>query len=128
MRAPKRKHPLIRTIATPPDGVILDKIADGAAYIGSSEHKSHPSFAGPPNLRRDASRCDPAFAGRQDDLTEWIRESIREGRTGAPWEDRYPRYVWRREGDIVYEGRLVNRVNGEYKGYPLEPGEGPEGI
>ena len=28
----------------------------------------------------------------------------------------------------VFEGRLVNRVTGEYKGYPLHPGEWPRGI
>lgn len=33
-----------------------------------------------------------------------------------------------REGDTIYEGRLVNRDKGEYKGYPIEPEELPPGI
>jgi hypothetical protein len=47
------------------------------------------------------------------------------GHVGAPWEGDFPRYVWHREADICYEGRLVNQVSGEYKGYPLESGEWP---
>lgn len=38
----------------------------------------------------------------------------------------FPRYVWHREGDTVFEGRLVNRGNGSYKGFPLEKEEWPE--
>jgi hypothetical protein len=40
-------------------------------------------------------------------------------------EGGFPRYVWFKQGNAVYEGRLVNRGLGEYKGYPLEPGEEP---
>jgi hypothetical protein len=29
---------------------------------------------------------------------------------------------------VVYEGRLVNQELGQYKGYPLEASEEPEGI
>jgi hypothetical protein len=50
------------------------------------------------------------------------------GRIGAPWEGDFPRYVWHRRDDVVYEARLVNQEVGEYKGYPLEPGEWPEGL
>jgi len=47
---------------------------------------------------------------------------------GEPCEGEYPRYVWYKEGDALYEGRLVNRGRGEYKGYPLEDDEWPRGI
>ena len=40
----------------------------------------------------------------------------REGATGAPWEGGFPRYVWYKHGETVFEGRLVNRETGEYKG------------
>mgnify|MGYP006915952220 FL=1 len=32
------------------------------------------------------------------------------------------------DGDVVYEGRLINRTLGEYKGYPLASDEWPKGI
>lgn len=47
---------------------------------------------------------------------------------GEPWEGRFPRYVWHREGEVYYEARLTNRETGCYKGYPIEPTEYPEGI
>lgn len=36
-----------------------------------------------------------------------------------------PKY---QEGGVVYEARLVNRELGEYKGYPLNETEWPEGL
>ena len=46
----------------------------------------------------------------------------------APWEGGFPRDVWYRDGDTVYEGRLVNREIGSYKGYPLDKLEWPDGV
>lgn len=64
----------------------------------------------------------------QQAITEWLRDAIRRGATGAPWEGAFPRYVWYKNDETVFEGRLVNRRRGEYKGYPLERGEWPDGI
>ena len=50
------------------------------------------------------------------------------GHVGEPWEGDFPRYVWHRRQRAVYEARLVNRELGEYKGYPLQRGEEPEGL
>lgn len=127
MRAPKRRRPLRRVLVSPPPGVSLAEVAARASYVGSSEHKSYPSFAGPPALRADATKCDPAFAD-PGELTRWLREAITTGRVGAPWEGDFPRYAWHRERDVCYEGRLVNRELGEYKGYQLERNEWPEGL
>ena len=125
MRAPKRKRPMRRTRFDPPDGTDLADLAETARYVGSAEHKSYPSFAGPPKLRSDASRCDPELADQQA-LSEWLRAGIVTGDIGAPWEGRYPRYVWYRREGTYYEGRLVNSELGEYKGYPLTAAEIPD--
>ena len=61
-------------------------------------------------------------------LIGWLRTAIKRGATGAPWEGGFPRYVWYKHGATVFEGRLVNRGNGSYKGYPLAAGEWPHGI
>ncbi len=61
-------------------------------------------------------------------IDEWLREAIRSGAVGAPWEGGFPRYVWYKYGATVLEGRLVNRETGEYKGYPLGRDEWPAGI
>ncbi len=114
-------------MAVPP-GVNLHAVAAGATYIGSPEHKDAPSFAGQVRPRADASICDRALLGMQVQLTTWLRQAIGNGRVSGRWEGGFPRYVWHREGDVVYEGRLVNSGLGQYKGYPLNPDEWPQGI
>jgi len=46
----------------------------------------------------------------------------------GPWENGFPRYVWYKAGDTVFQGRLVNRVSGQYKGWQLAREEWPIGI
>lgn len=126
MRAVRRKRPRRREVYVSP-GADLDRVANSAAYVGSPEHKDVPGFAGQPRLRADASCCprdivDPAA------IREWLRAAIRRGATGGPWEGKFPRYVWYKHDDTVFEGRLVNRGVGAYKGYPLHRNEWPEGI
>lgn len=119
MRSPNRKRPHRAQRTSPPPGVDLQAVARRAVYVGSQEHKSHPSFAGGPALRSDASRCSPEFDD-PDELTGWLRTAIRNGDCGGQWEGGFPRYVWYRDGEQCYEGRLVNSEAGEYKGYPAD--------
>jgi hypothetical protein len=116
-----------RVLGPPPRGVDLRAQASVVRYVGSPEHKTSPSFAGSPKLRADATKCDPSL-GDAETLTAWLRDALIAGRVGSPWEGGFPRYVWHREGDVCYEGRLVNRDLGEYKGYPLARPEWPEGL
>ncbi len=110
-----------------PDGVNVHAIAARAVYVGSPEHKTYPSAAGPPKLRADASKCDPNL-GSFDALTQWLRKAIVDGECGGPWlGDGFPKYVWCRPlgYGTCYEGRLVNSEQGQYKGYPLFADEEP---
>ena len=106
----------------------LDSVARRASYVGSPEHKDIPSFAGQPRLRADASICSRALAREQVRVTKWLREAIRSGNFSALWEGDFPRYVWHKEEEVVFEARLVNQGTGEYKGYPLNPEEWPQGL
>ena len=127
MRATRRRRPRRRVICVPPD-VDLDGLAERVSYVGSPEHKNVPSFVGQPRLRADASCCPRDIADREL-VSGWLRSAIRRGATGAPWEGGgFPRYVWHKEGVTVFEGRLVNREAGSYKGYPLHEDEWPAGI
>lgn len=128
MRTPRRRRPRVRKLVGSPDGVDLGAVARQAVYVGSSEHKDLPSFAGPPRLRSDASCCPRNLATKQDLVTEWLKEAIRRGAVGGVWEGDFPRYVWFLIEDTVFEGRLVNKGAGWYKGYPLSPDEWPPGI
>ena len=118
----------MRRVVGPPTDVDLHDLAKGVDYIGSPEHKDTPSFAGAPKLRADASRCPRELASQREKVLGWLRTAIKHGAVGALWEGGHPRYVWFRDGDVVYEGRLVNRTLGQYKGYPLNRNEWPAGI
>ena len=126
MRAPRRPRPPRREIGKTPPGVDMAELAARTSYVGSPEHKSFPSFAGLPRLRADASKCDPSLNDPQQ-ITAWLRAAILAGNLSSYWEQQFPRYVWHREGDVLYEGRLVNRELGQYKGYPLHEDEWPRG-
>lgn len=116
--------PLSRSPTDPPEGMDVARAATTARYAGSPEHKGYVSAAGPPRLRADATPC-PDDLEDAAVLTGWLREGIRRGLTGALWEQGYPRYVWWRDGDRCFEGRLTNAGSGEHKGWPLEPDEWP---
>lgn len=128
MRSPGRKRPLARKVSGIPHGVDASSVAARVRYVGSPEHKTYPFAGSSPRLRADASKCDKVFVGSESELTEWLREAIRRGVTGGQWEGGFPKYVWHREGDVVYEARLLNCGNGEYKGYPLTQEQYPEGL
>jgi hypothetical protein len=128
MRAPRRRRPLVRVIGTIPAGIDLTQLAARAQYVGSPEHKDVPSFAGHPKPRADAAICDRSLADSQTQITQWLRDALTRGVVGGPWEGAFPRYVWHLEGGIVFEGRLVNRIQGQYKGYPLNEDEWPPHI
>lgn len=128
MRSPGRKRPPLRVIADLPAEADRQNIANRASYVGSPEHKDAPSFAGHPKPRSDASVCDRALTRRKATITRWLKRAIRKGTVSAAREGGFPRFVWYMDNGIVYEARLVNREQGHYKGYPLEPDEWPKGI
>ena len=89
-----------------------------ASYAGSPEHKL-------PHARSDATLCPSDLEGHQQEITVWLRNAIAEGHAGGFMEGSFPRYVWYRDGERLFEGRLTNQVLGEYKGYPIGADEGP---
>ena len=107
-----------------PEGIDLEAVAARVRYVGSPEHKDVITTAGMPRPRADASIC-PRPANDMALATSWLRSAIRSGSTGDQWEGGFPRYVWHRHDDTVFEARLVNRGDGTYKGYPLGNHEWP---
>ena len=102
-----------------------NEVADSASYVGSAEHKDVPSSAGSPALRTDASRCDPDIVDFEE-ITGALRQAINRQCTSGLFEGDFPKYVWGWFRGRLYEARLTNRANGNYKGYPLEPYEVPK--
>ena len=110
-----------------PKGKDLAQVAESCKYVGSPYHRSIPTPAGPPRSRPTASLCPVHLTERPDLVELWLRDAIRSGNTGA-WEGGYPRYAWRREGEIIFEARQGSPGSGEYHGYPLERNEGVRGL
>lgn len=110
------------------------EVAARVTYVGSSEHKPHPSPAGPPKLRHnDASACDPRYINRDADPiaytpapTSALRAAIAAEQT-SEFVGPFPKYVWGVLDGELYEARLVNHEVGTYKAYALKnDGEVPE--
>jgi hypothetical protein len=123
MRTPGHRHR--RGAVDVPVDVDLGTLASRVSYVGSAEHKTYPSQAGQPRPRADATKCDPDLHGDFDRLTDWLRAAVRAGAVGAPWEGDFPRYIWVRQDGVCYEGRLVNRGQGTYKGYEISEDRWP---
>ena len=101
----------------------MARVAESCRYaVDNPYHKTRPGSAGtPPRRRPDASLCPDALADRRARVERWLRDAVRAGHVGMPWEGGFPRYVWRREGDTVFEARQGAPGSGEYHGYPLTP-------
>jgi hypothetical protein len=112
-----------RIVGWPPEAAPPAEVADAVSYVGSAEHKSHPSEAGAARLRSDASPCDPRYVDFAAP-TRALRDAVRARQT-SEFNGRFPRYVWGELDGRVYEARLVNHELGQYKGYPIESEEFP---
>ena len=119
----RRRRPKRRAIGPWNGDGSPEETASKARYVGSREHKRHPSPAGPPALRTDATPCDPAIECRTIDAV--LRKAIRRRCTSAVFEQSFPKYVWGWLDDDLYEARHVNGPAGTYKGYRLEEVEYP---
>ena len=124
----KRGNVRNRKVLAPPPEVDLSQVADSCRFVGSAYHKDFRGFAGTPRARaKDASKC-PRELSRCRELAEsWLRKSVQAGNTGV-WERGYPRYVWYRHGETLYEARQGSPGSGEYHGYPLLPSENVRGL
>lgn len=115
----RRDNVKVREVLPPPGGIDLDQVAESCRYVGSPYHKDRPGFAGMPVRRPDASLCPSELADCRDLVEQWLRAAVLGGRTGK-WEGGFPRYVWHREGDIVFEAKQGSPGSGDYHGYPLD--------
>ena len=116
----RKIHRIARVSELPKD---LAQISIKASYVGSAEHKSYPSEAGPAQLRSDATKCEH-FADFKG-LTEQLRASIKDGIVSEIFESGFPKYVWGKMNNKIYEARHIGAPAGRYKGWSIEPASYP---
>ena len=109
----------------PEDEDSPEELAERVEYVGSPEHKDHPSPLGPPRLRSDATPCEVHMTHDVNGNTEALREGIRRRCVSPIFEGGYPKYVWTWVNGVLYEARHINGPQGTYKGYRLEEVERP---
>lgn len=104
----------------PEDADSPEELAERVEYVGSPEHKDHPSSLGPPHLRSDATPCEANMTRDANRNTQALREGIRRQCVSSIFEGGYPKYVWTWVNGVLYEARHINGPQGTYKGYRLE--------
>lgn len=109
----------------PEGGMSPEEVAAIVEYVGSPEHKNHPSLAGPANLRSDATPCEPHMTRDVAKNTEALKEGIRRRCVSPVFEGGFPKYVWTWVEGELYEARHINGPQGTYKGYRIEDVERP---
>lgn len=113
MKKPNHRREIHQT-----DFTALPSISSRARYESSSEHKL-------PGARSDASICPKSLGHQQSALTIELQRAIRLGHVDTVCENSFPRKVWCRIDNQIFEGRLTNREQGVYKGYPIDSAEVP---
>lgn len=118
-----RNNPKVRRLLPPPDDVDVCEVAETCRYVGSPYHGRGASV----RRRPAASLCPAHLSSDRDSVEQWLRASVRAGRTGA-WERGFPKYVWHKEGGTTFEARQGAPGSGEYHGYPLHPRQRVRGL
>ena len=129
MRRPtfQRDNPKARRVLPPPPDVDVALVATRCRYVGSPYHASVRIAGHPVTMRPDATPCPKELTLDRQRVEAWLRASVLAGRTGA-WVRGFPKYVWHREAQTVYEARQSSPGSGEYHGYPLQPRQRVRGL
>lgn len=115
----KRVHPA-------PDAAMLERAAKVAAYGENPYHCSRPGGQAPIIRAKPASHCPRWWSDAE--ATKTLREAIAEGRVSETWEEGFPRHVWHRDGDVLYEARHTRGPVGSFHAYPIENSQAPHGL
>jgi hypothetical protein len=101
--------------------------AAAAAIYGSSEYHCRGPKGEPPKRRaKPASICPRKW--NNDEATEALRMALKKGWVSETWDEGFPRYVWHREGTVMYEARHTRGPIGTFHAYPIEPFQSPNGL
>ena len=127
MRRPRqhRSNSRAKAVKPPPDGTDLEAVAEQVRYQSSPYHSRAARIQ---KNRPDASKCPSEVSNDLARVELWLRQAISAGATGGVWEGGFPRYVWHRVDNVVFEARQGSPGTGVYHGYPLSPQEDVRGL
>jgi hypothetical protein len=122
LRRPKRDAPSFlgkpRKADPNPPLSKLGEVAETAMYDPSPYHCPGPKGQPPKRRAKPASRCPRDWS--EQEIIAAIRNALRGGHVSPDWDGDFPRYVYHRDGKLLYAARGC--VGGVYHAYPLEPG------
>lgn len=110
-----------------------EKIAS-ACYVGSAEHKVQRWWGGMPQAYQDAAGrasrpkkqnttiCPLVTEADRNLASAWVRAALATGNFKRHDGDKdFPALIWYHdpEGGRTWEGRCINGILGEYKGWPI---------
>jgi len=104
-----------------PDPALLAQAAATAVYSASPYHC--PPFR---QRVRPASPCPRRWT--DEEATTALRGALSNGHVSDRWENGFPRYVWRRDGNVLYEARHTRGPEGSFHAYPIEDSQAPHGL
>jgi hypothetical protein len=103
-----------------PDQELIKKAASEAVFSrGDSDyHCEGPGGRKPKRRRKYSSVCPKKWS--ETAATKALRKALAAGQVSPVWENGFPRHVWHRDGDTVYEARHTRGPHGTYHAYPIE--------
>jgi hypothetical protein len=75
---------------------------------------------------KPASICPKRWS--DDDATRALRSAVVCGNVSEIWEDGFPRHVWHKDGNVLYEARHTRGPVGSFHAYPIENIQAPIGL
>lgn len=104
----------------------LEERARRATYDPSPYH-SRGANGAPVKIRAEpTSVCQKKWS--LEEAHDALRRAIRNCWVSEVWENGFPRHVWYRVGEDVYEARHTNGPSGTYHAYPIDVVEAPPGF
>jgi hypothetical protein len=109
-----------------PDPTMIAAAAARAVYA-ASEYHCHGSKGEAPKKRAEyASICPKRWSSEA--ATQALRRALTNGQVSEAWEDGFPRYVWHKDGEVIYEARHTRGPHGTFHAYPIEKYQIPDGL
>jgi len=115
-----------KRVHSAPDATALARAAANAVYSSSPYHCRGSKGQAPIVRAKPASICPRQWSDHE--ATEALRAALARGSVSEAWEDDFPRYIWHRDGNVVYEARHTGGTPGTFHAYPIEDIQIPRGL